>query len=539
MRLVTKLMIALTAIVVFVAVFSGIFTFKAEERQLLSLLTQGAEQVSRGITSATWHAMLADRRTDAYQVMETIALKQGIDRIRMFNRDGRITFSTHKAEVNTQVTRQDDACVVCHANGKSIESPSPGSRQRIMRRPGGGRSLAMVTPIYNEKSCSDAACHAHPASTKVLGVLELDSNLDSADTELAAIQNRVLIRVAIEILLICLLVYFFVRRFISNPIHALIGGAGAISRMELDTPVPVPPNSGEITELAVSFDKMRERLRLALDEINEFTQKLETKVEERTKALQLVHRKLQQSDRLASLGQLSASVAHEINNPVAGVLNLAMLLQRLLKADGIPPDRLAEFRKYLAQIVSETSRVGRIVSDLLAFSRRSSPHRAPADLNEIVRTTLSLIQHKLRLGNITLEEHLAAAALELPCDKSQLQQVMLNLALNAAEAMQGKGGGKLEVETGRSENGDSLFVRVADSGEGIAPENLGRIFDPFFTTKPEGKGVGLGLAVSYGIVQAHGGEIEVKSRVGEGTAFTVTLPAAGVKEPPVAPAAAR
>ncbi|MCC6585442.1 MAG: HAMP domain-containing protein [Bryobacterales bacterium] len=530
MRLVTKLMIALTAIVVAVAVFSGLFTFKAEERQLLGLISQGADQLSRSITSATWHAMLADRRNDVYQVMETIALKQGIDRIRMFNRDGQVTFSTNPSEVNTRVTKDHETCSVCHSNSQLLKRRNLGAHQRIVDRADGGRSLAMVTPIYNERSCSEAACHAHPLATRVLGVLEIDLKLDTADSELASIQKRVLLRVCIEILLICLLVYFFVRKFISNPIHLLIRGAGAISRMELAEPIPVPQNSGEITELAASFDDMRERLRKALDEINEFTQKLESKVEERTKALDLAHRKLQQTDRLASLGQLSASVAHEINNPVAGVLNLAMLLQRLLKDEGVPQERLPDFRKYLGQIVAETSRVGRIVSDLLAFSRRSSPHRAPTDLNEIVRSTVSLIAHKLKLSNVNLNEDITHDLPPISCDKSQLQQVVLNLVMNAAESMQSKGGGDLEVATGRS--GENLFLRVTDTGEGISPENLRRIFDPFFTTKPEGKGVGLGLAVSYGIVQAHGGDIEVKSKVGEGTAFLLTLPLNGTPQPP-------
>jgi len=139
------------------------------------------------------------------------------------------------------------------------------------------------------------------------------------------------------------------------------------------------------------------------------------------------------------------------------------------------------------------------------------------------------VGHKLKLSNVVLKQEWGQNLPPLLCDKSQIQQVVLNLLMNAAEAMSGKGGGSLEVRTGVS--GDGVFLRVADTGEGIPPENLRRIFDPFFTTKPEGKGVGLGLAVSYGIVQAHGGDIEVKSKVGEGTTFTVTLPANGVPHP--------
>jgi len=239
---------------------------------------------------------------------------------------------------------------------------------------------------------------------------------------------------------------------------------------------------------------MRERLRTALGEINQFTQKLETKVQERTEQLKAAQKKLVQSDRLASLGQLSASVAHEINNPVSGVLNLSMLMQRMLTDDGVPPARLVEFRRYLSQVINETSRVGHIVSDLLAFSRRGKPQRAPADLNRIVRMTLSLVQHKLKLSNVSVEADLNEGLPPVLCDPSQIQQVVLNLVLNAAEATQSKGvdkrPGRVSVTTFIADGMEMLTV--ADNGEGIPPENLAKIFDPFFTTKSEGKGVGWG-----------------------------------------------
>jgi two-component system NtrC family sensor kinase len=222
------------------------------------------------------------------------------------------------------------------------------------------------------------------------------------------------------------------------------------------------------------------------------------------------------------LGQLAAIVAHEINNPIAGVLNLSMLLQRILANGEIPPGRAEEVRKYLGQISTETARVGRIVSDLLAFSRRSKPQHAPADLNRLVRTTIGLVDHKLKMIEAQPVLELQADLPPIKCDASQIQQVILNLILNAAEAMQTKGGGTVTVST-RLVDG-SVELRVQDTGEGIAPENLPKIFDPFFTTKPEGKGVGLGLAVLYGIIKAHEGEVEVTSKKDAGTTFIVTLP---------------
>jgi signal transduction histidine kinase len=294
--------------------------------------------------------------------------------------------------------------------------------------------------------------------------------------------------------------------------------------MDLDRPIETADGSIEIERLAHAFEVMRVNLKSARDEIMQFTQTLESKVAERSRQLQSAQQKLQTNDRLASLGQLAASVAHEINNPISGVLNLSMLMQRILKEDGIPAGRVPDFRKYLTQVTQETTRVGRIVSDLLSFSRRGKPQRTEADLNRLIRSTVSLVDHKLKLANMALELKLASSLPHVLCDAGQIQQVVLNLVLNAAESMQAHGAGTVTVETQAGEDGKSVVLSVSDAGEGIPPEILPRVFDPFFTTKSDGKGVGLGLAVSYGIVQAHSGEIEVRSRPGEGTVFTVTLP---------------
>jgi two-component system NtrC family sensor kinase len=183
----------------------------------------------------------------------------------------------------------------------------------------------------------------------------------------------------------------------------------------------------------------------------------------------------------------------------------------------------------MSRISTETARVGRIVSDLLAFSRRSKPQRTNADLNKLVRSTVSLVGHKLKLSDTQVELALADDLPLVSCDPSQMQQVILNLVLNGAEACLAKRNGLVRVTT-RAARGSTVELLVTDNGEGIAPENLGKIFDPFFTTKPEGKGVGLGLAVLYGIVQAHDGEIDVKSKVGGGTTFVVSLPLAAPTE---------
>jgi two-component system, NtrC family, sensor kinase len=521
-----KLILALTAVVVVVGAVAGTVSLRAQERQLLDVMIVGADQLSKGITSATWHAMLDDNRQSAYEVMRTIALKQGIEGIRMFNRDGRVMFSTHTDETAQQVTKAAATCAVCHATPETKLHVEAKSRVRIRENPEGGRMLTMVTPIYNEPSCSQAACHAHPAAMKVLGVLDLTLRLDSVDEKVASARIRIFVVYATQIVLISLLIMVFTRRVLHRPIHNLIAATQSVSEMNLDQPIQTGYSGDELGQLAKSFDQMRERLRVAVDEINQFTQKLESNVRDRTQQLETAHRKLMRTDRLASLGQLSASVAHEINNPISGVLNLSMLMQRILRDDGIPPGRVPEFRRYLSQVARESTRVGRIVSDLLAFSRRSKPLRAETDLNAIIRSTVTLIGHKLRLTEVRLNLDLDDCLPMLLGDSSQVQQVVLNLLMNAAEATQGRQGATVNVRTSANGSDAMVVLEVSDNGEGITPENLAKIFDPFFTTKPEGKGVGLGLAVVYGIVQEHGGEITAVSKTGEGATFTVVLPVA-------------
>ncbi len=526
-KLGAKLILSLTVLIVAISGVGGYLNLWTQKKQLLDTMILGADQLSRSITGAIWHAMLDDDRKAAYQIMRVIADKQGVDRIRMFNREGRLVFSTDPTEQPSPLNTSSEVCASCHSSSGAIRNrPSEDARVRYATSPDGIKTINMVAPIYNEPSCSNASCHAHQASTKVLGIVDVALRLDPVQKRANAITLQTIVWTLLEVGIGAAFVILFTRRFVATPIQELIAGTKAVSAMELDRPIDIGNARGsqELDELVDSFNRMRERLKLAVNELNEMQQTLEDKVDERTQQLKAAQRKLVQSDRLATLGQLAASVAHEINNPVSGVLNLSMLLERLMANGAYPSGREADFRKYLGMISTETARVGRIVSDLLAFSRRSKPQRAPADLNKLVRTTLGLADHKLKLISaevvLDLQENLPL----VECDSSQIQQVILNLVLNGAQAMQPQGGGKLTICTRLIPQEESVELCVQDTGEGIAPENVSKIFDPFFTTKPEGKGVGLGLAVLYGIVKAHEGEVEVVSQRNQGTKFTVTLP---------------
>jgi len=239
-----------------------------------------------------------------------------------------------------------------------------------------------------------------------------------------------------------------------------------------------------------------------------------------------LERRLMQADKLSSIGLLAAGVAHEVNTPLAVISTYAQMLAKQISGD-------AQKAPLLEKIARQTFRASEIVNSLLNFSRTSRSEFAPLDLNKIVRETLTLIEHQFTQAKIRVDLELHSALPRVKGDPGKLQQVFLNLFLNARDAMEA--GGRLLVASFPEDGG--VRVSVTDSGSGIAPENLPRIFDPFFTTKGARKGTGLGLSVSYGIVREHGGDIEVESRLGEGTRFLLVFPADGQVAQTVAPAA--
>ena len=249
------------------------------------------------------------------------------------------------------------------------------------------------------------------------------------------------------------------------------------------------------------------------EEVKRFSEELEQLVEERTRELRETQQQLIQSEKLASIGQLAAGVAHEINNPIGIMLGFAQVL-----AKKIPPDD--PMAKPLKAIEREGLRCKRIVQNLLDFARRSQPSLRPVNVNDILEASCALIEHQVTLQNVELIKGYDPNLPLVMADDNQLQQVFMNMILNAYQAM--PNGGTLRITT-RSV-GQEVQIIFSDTGVGIPPENLNRIFDPFFTTKEVGRGTGLGLSVSYGIIQQHGGSIEVESQVGVGTTFIVKLP---------------
>jgi signal transduction histidine kinase len=226
---------------------------------------------------------------------------------------------------------------------------------------------------------------------------------------------------------------------------------------------------------------------------------------------------------MSSLGKLSASVVHEINNPIAGILNLTMLMKRIISEQALSPKDIEQFKLYLNLMETETRRTSRIVSNLLAFSRQSRMEMKRVDINRLIEQTLLINANLLMIAGVKIEKELSPDLPDLTGSEDQLLQVFMNLVSNAVQAMESKDNGVLTIKTSYSSKPNAILIQIQDMGVGIPEKDMSRLFEPFFTTK-KGKGVGLGLSVAYGIVQEHGGSINVQSKTGEGTTFNVKLP---------------
>jgi two-component system NtrC family sensor kinase len=384
--------------------------------------------------------------------------------------------------------------------------------------------LGLITPIYNATACAGTNCHPGPEEQQVLGVIDMQMSLAGIDQTLRRHNRRFLYHICLLMVIIASTCGLFVWVFVHVPVKALIRGTEQIRAGDLDHRISLRSRA-EIGRLATSFNQMAADLGEAQKELKEWTRTLEQRVDEKTRNLQQAQEHMVRKEKMASLGTLAAVVAHEINNPLSGVLTYTKLVHKLMSGEGPKPERVESIRKYLKTMEAEIARCGDIVSNLLEFSRKSGSATEEADLNGIVERTLFLIGHKLKLQEIHLEKHFSPDLPLVTCDADQIQQALLAVIMNAIDAMPEGGVLKVLTRLGPALNGGerSVEIEIKDSGVGIPHEVIGRLFDPFFTTKQDKKSVGLGLSVVHGIVKSHHGKIDVQSEPGN-TSFLITLP---------------
>ena len=498
---------------------AAILFLNAQERHLVNEVVRGAALFSETIRSSTYHDMLADRRESAYLVMDTIGRQSGIDRVRFFNKEGRVTFSSDRSEINTMVDKRAEQCYGCHEAGRPLERLTVGSRNRTYESRG-HRVLGMVTPIYNESACSTAACHAHPPEKSVLGVIDIGISLAEIDTHFATIRRNTMLASGLFVVVLGAVVGLIARRTVVRPVAKLVDATRAVASGDFTTEIRVATTS-ELGALEQSFNEMIAALSKARAERQALLATLEQQVEDRTAALKEAQAQLVQSEKLSSLGRLAASIAHEINNPLAGILTYAKLLIRMLDSGHIDEPTRTTSVRHLKLVQRETERCTAIVRNLLDFARQRPLSLKDTDVVAVLEEAVSLVGHQAALKGLTIFKDAKPVPL-IKADAGQLRQAIVNIMLNGFEAMQG--GGSLNLRCGLAADGKQIELVCEDTGVGIPPDRLAKIFDPFFSTKE--MGTGLGLSVVYGIVERHGGTIDIRSEVGRGTTVAIRLPLA-------------
>ncbi|BBA69138.1 sensor histidine kinase [Geobacter sulfurreducens] len=484
------------------------------EKLLFEEAVSDADKLSETIIRTTHYHMLEDNRERAYQIINEVGSQKGItQRIRMINKFGQVTHSTDQREIGYFLDKKAEACNMCHSGPSPLVHATTMNRSRLFTDREGKQVLGLAKAIYNDERCFTAPCHYHPKEAKVLGVLDVIVSLDPMHQKVYAYRNEIIVLTVLQITLIALCLTFFTQRFVNRPVRQLVRLTQQVGEGDLDTRVTLSSHD-ELGDLASAFNSMTVNLKKVHGELEDWGKNLEVKVEERTQELKNIQAQLVHSEKLASLGELVAGIAHEINNPLTGILVFASLMASDKKLD---PSLKAD----LDLIVKETQRCAKIVKGLLDFSRESIPQKKPSSINAIMDATLTLVVHQSCFHDITVVKEYNPDIPEMLLDPHQIEQVFINLLLNACHAIAGSG--EVHIRTGFDHVNDEVSVAITDTGCGIPDEIIGKIFDPFFTTK-ETKGTGLGLSVSYGIIEGHGGRIDVQSTVGAGTTFTVRLP---------------
>jgi two-component system NtrC family sensor kinase len=389
------------------------------------------------------------------------------------------------------------------------------NRSRIIITKSGKEALGFTKAIYNQPACFTASCHFHGKGDTVLGLLDISISLEMLRQKSHEYRLEFVMLTCLLLLMIGALVTILTHYLVDIPVQRLVRHSALVASGDLESRVPVTSRD-ELGELSETVNRMTESLGRADKELKEWAISLESKVEERSREIMLMEEQLRRSEKLASLGTLSAGVAHEINNPLTGILLYASIINSDKRLDpALMPD--------VERVISETQRCAGIVKHLLEFSRESSPEKEVTVLDAILDEVVTLFHEQPDFRNIAIRKKYGDGLPYISVDPNQIRQVFMNLVINAGHAM--PNGGDLEISTYRTADGKYVCAGLKDNGDGIPEENLARIFDPFFTTKSEG--TGLGLSISYGIIENNGGKIEVKSRVGEGTTFVVMLPVSG------------
>lgn len=513
------LVIALT-VAVFVFTLMVVRSYRAE---LLQQVVAHSAQLAEVVLKSTRFAMHQNKPSEVSQIIEDVGALKDLEKVRILSKDGTIMYSSKKVEIGTKVDQEAESCLACHLDEKSRRQSPLIGRPRFFDSQDGRPLLGSTAVIRNEPSCSSSDCHKHDNEQSVLGVLDIVYPLGDIEDRLRSSTYEIIALSLGFIILAALVMSYLIHRMVYLPLHDLDEGASKLAQGDLENMIPIR-SGDEFGLLAESFNSMTLALRKSRVDLEDWGKTLEQKVEEASRELKIAHAETARSEKLASVGLLAAGIAHELNNPLTGVLTFSYLVRKNME-DG------SQDAEDLDLVIRETKRCAGIIRRLLDFSREKTPEKAYGNLNEIIEETIQLIEQPAQVEDIEILSDLDERLPLVWLDENLIKQVIMNVLVNARHAIGNGGTITIKTRLRKAEDcpesitttGDTAEITITDTGCGIPKEDLRKVFDPFFTTKGVGKGTGLGLSVSLGTIESHRGTIEVESTVGKGTAFSIYL----------------
>ncbi|MFZ2285973.1 MAG: ATP-binding protein [Bacteroidales bacterium] len=492
-----------------------------------TVLEQNGNNVGAIVEGSLYKSMLENDKSTLHSTLDIINTMPAIDDVNLYDQNDNLSYSSFTAEAEYH---SNPDCIACHTDMAEMFDRKERSYMIIDEKsdcsmnPGkpGQRHMLIRRPILNELSCYTASCHAHSENEEVLGSLIIRMPLKDLDNALRKSSVDFLLMALIITAIIVAMLIFFTSKRIKDPLNSIILASEAVSAGEIKTRLDISPDLLDDMKLvSVAFNNMLDHIDRATNELENWSKQLEYKVQKKSEELSEAQNELINVERIASLGKLSASVAHEINNPLSGILIYTKLVHKQLENQEITTEKRENMLRQLKLIETETKRCGDIVKGLLDFSRKDQDDFEERHLNEILQGTYELMMHHIKIANITFLTDLSAKHDIIYCSPNQIKQACIAILVNASEAVSENG----EIVI-RTKNSDLKTVRleISDNGSGIAQEDIPHIFEPFFSTKHEARGIGLGLAIVHGIVQNHNGKVEVDSVVGRGTTVSLIFP---------------
>ncbi|MFA4862414.1 MAG: ATP-binding protein [Bacteroidales bacterium] len=492
-----------------------------------TVIRQNGNNIGSIVEGALYQSMLTNDKGALQSTLDIIHTMSGIDEVNMYDNHDRLVYSSFSSDT---ANHGNPNCISCHTDiyymfprkEKSYRIIDVKSTCSMNQTEKGYRQLLIRSPILNERSCFLSSCHAHPESEEVLGSLLIKMPLNNLDKAVQKSSTEFFLLAIFTTLALASILILFTRRRIKKPLNAIIKASEAVAKGDNSTRLEIKPNQlDDIRMVSSAFNNMLDNINTASIELQNWSHQLEYKVQKKSEELLEAQNELIHIEKIASLGKLSASVAHEINNPLSGVLTYTKLVHKQLSKTELDPIVKQSMLKHLKVIETETKRCGDIVKGLLDFSRKDQENFNNQHFNKVLKETFDLIAHQMKMENIIFSSDFSAQSDLIYCSENQIKQACVAILVNASEAVSENG--EILIRTFNPDT-DNIRLEIIDNGSGIAPEDIPHIFEPFFSAKHKTSGIGLGLAIAHGIVISHKGKIEVESKLGKGTIISVILP---------------